>query len=768
MQKLLAVVFACTLIATPRVTILAQSPGTVEGVVRSASAEPLGFATVEVEGLHRRTLTDGRGHFRLELPAGEHSLVVRRIGYESRTRTVTVRSGQTVTVEFELPEAATVLPELVVTATREPQRLAETAASIAVASAADIDNVRPGHPSQIANRLAGVWINVTGGEGHMTAIRHPLTTDPVYLYLEDGIPIRSTGFFNHNALYEVNLPQAGGIEVMKGPATALYGSDAIGGVINVETRPPSQTPELSATVEGGRYGWMRFLGSASNTWRDHGLRADLNLTRTTGWRESTDYHRESGTLRWDYSAGSGLLKTVVSFSNIDQQTAGSSAISEDDYLNRPTVNYTPISYRRVQALRISTAYQRVTTRSLLTVTPFGRYNAMEILPNWTLTFDPAIWDTKNFSAGLLLRYRYDLEQLRTRLIAGADLDYSPGGRKEWAINPTREGKIFTSYTEGQPLYDYDVTFLGASPYIHSEFALVERLRLTAGLRFDVVGYDYTNHLSVVTEGRHRRPPSTSVSYTHASPKLGLTYSPAEAVSFFAAYRHGFRVPSENQLFRQGQAAQTVGLEPVKVNSYELGVRGQLLRRLRYDLAGYQMRKTDDIVGFTHPDGSQETLNAGQTRHRGVEAAVTLEVTPFLRLVGAYSYTEHRYIEWRPRANLDFSGKEMEQAPRTVASAVVDFAPDFLNGGNLSVELNHIGPYWMDAANTQRYDGHYLVSVRGSAVILPGAEVFFRILNLTDRRYAERAQYTAARGREFAPGMPRTVYAGIRYQLRRRG
>ena len=87
-----------------------------------------------------------------------------------------------------------------------------------------------------------MYVDVTNGEGHMTAIRQPLSTQPLYLYLEDGIPTRSTGFFNHNAMYEVNVPQSGGIEVFKGPGTALYGSDAVGGVINVLTRPAPLEP----------------------------------------------------------------------------------------------------------------------------------------------------------------------------------------------------------------------------------------------------------------------------------------------------------------------------------------------------------------------------------------------------------------------------------------------------------------------------------------------------------------------------------------------
>jgi outer membrane receptor protein involved in Fe transport len=90
-----------------------------------------------------------------------------------------------------------------------------------------------------------VYVSQLSGEGHSMAIRQPISTKPLYLYLEDGIPTRATGFFNHNALYEVNIPQSGGIEVLKGPGTASYGSDAIGGVVNVLTRPAPASPGAS-------------------------------------------------------------------------------------------------------------------------------------------------------------------------------------------------------------------------------------------------------------------------------------------------------------------------------------------------------------------------------------------------------------------------------------------------------------------------------------------------------------------------------------------
>lgn len=141
------------------------------------------------------------------------------------------------------------MDEVSVIGTREAQSINETALSIGVVKQQDIENIKPAHPSEIMQRIPGVHVNVTGGEGHMTAIRQPITTKAVYLYLEDGIPTRSTGFFNHNALYEINVPQSERIEVLKGPGSALYGSDAIGGVINVETKPSPLKAEADISSE---------------------------------------------------------------------------------------------------------------------------------------------------------------------------------------------------------------------------------------------------------------------------------------------------------------------------------------------------------------------------------------------------------------------------------------------------------------------------------------------------------------------------------------
>ena len=741
----------------------AQQPGSMRGTVTAAtSGAPLTDVDVFLEGSGRRALSNRDGRFVfVDLRPGTHVLVAERVGYGTVRREVEVRAGETADVRLTMEDQAISIPEVVVIASRDAKDLSEVAASVGVIGGSQIRETQPAHPSEIMGQVPGVYVNVTGGEGHMTAIRQPLSTDPLYLYLEDGVPTRSTGFFNHNALYEVNVPQADRIEVMKGPANAMYGSDAMGGVINVGTRAPTEETEGELSIEGGAFGFQRYLGSLSGTAGANGLRADANVTRTDGWRDGTAYDRYSGTLRWDRRLAGGSLRTVATYSSIDQKTAGSSAISRTDFESNPEVNYTPISFREVTALRFYSAFEKRVSSWTWSVTAFGRSNSMDILPNWSLTYDPAIWETSNASAGLLAKLRYDVPSTNASVTAGFDADYSPGSHFERTIVPNRVDGIFTSYADGEPIYDYDVTFRQLAPYLHAEVTAADRLHLSAGLRADLLGYDYDNHLSVETNGEHRRPTDASPSFRAVSPKLGVTFSATDGLDLFASYRRGFRAPSEGQLFRQGSATNTIGLDPVKADSWEVGLRGRAGGAVRYDVSGYWMPKSDDILDYRLPDGSTQAVNAGETLHKGVEVGVGVRIVDGLDIDVAYSVAEHTYEDWRPNETTDLSGNEQELAPNRIGNAALRIAPPAVPGALLTLEWSHLGPYWEDATNENEYEGHDLFHARASYDFTDRFQAFARLDNALDERYAERASFNAFRGEELAPGLPRTLYVGLR-------
>ena len=644
---------------------------------------------------------------------------------------------------FGEEDDVTKIEDVVVTGTREAEATKEVPQTVGIVKGEDIKEIKPSHPSEVMNRVPGVWIRQTTGEGHMTAIRQPLTTNPVYLFLEDGIPIRSTGFFNHNALYEINVPAADRIEVMKGPGTALYGSDAIGGAINVMTKAPSLTPEIEITPEAGSYGWNRVLATGSNTWDDFGVRLDLNNTHTNGWQEDTAYDRQAATLRSDYTPNATTsIKTVIAYSNIDGH-GESAGLSKADFETRPSFSYTTYNFRKVKAFRLSFDIEKEVSegKGLISVIPYYRTNRMDLHPGWWIfsiggnNYRGVDYTNKFQSFGLLGKYRYDFEPMRTRLVMGIDLDYSPGDFFERRTIVTRDTTTlrYTSYTYDTSTtnnFDFDAIFKGISPYIHVEASPVEKLRFTLGARYDDMSYDYDTRLAA----NANRPEDTKRTFSHPSPKAGLTYAVTEDASVFISYNHGFRVPSSGDLFRgsNGTASTSVNLQPIKIDSYETGIKtGFLDNKLTIDTSVYLMQKKDDIVSYAVTTGLSEKRNAGETEHKGIEVALGMKPIKEAGLDVSYSYSQQTYIDYRVSSTLSYSGKEIAAAPRQIVNTRLYYAPSFFNGGRVELEWIKLGEYWLDDANTEKYDGHDLLNVRASYKAAESWEIFARAINVTN-------------------------------------
>ncbi len=674
------------------------------------------------------------------------------------------------------------LDPITVTGTRERALLVETPASIGAISPDSIRQTAPLHPGQLLGQVPGVAVAVTNGEGHTTAIRQPFTTSPVYLFLEDGIPIRATGFFNHNALYEVNIPMAGGIEVVRGPGTALYGSDAIGGIVNILSRAPSGQSELALSGELGAFGTRRLMLSGGHAVSEGAFRADLNVTHTDGWRDRTGYDRQSGNFRLDRRVGAnGTVKAIVGVSKIDQETGANSALPFADYRDHPTRNNLSIAYRKVSAARISVEYAQTLGTGLLSFTPYFRDNSMELNGTFNLSSDPRIEVGHNVSYGVLAKWRKDLPAFRTRFITGVDFDHSPGSRREDNLLVTRSGSgantVYSAFTRGTRIYDYHVTFQSASPYGHLEFSPTRALRVTAGLRYDSLSYEMRNHLpagpvqaSVLGATRYYgQVAQDSSDFARLSPKLGATYALGGGAHLFASYNQGFRAPSEGQLYRAGNDASAVnavakaglllGLRPIKAEQMEVGLRGTVAN-WSYDFVAYDLVKRDDLVSQRDLATNISTnVNAGKTGHRGFEAGLGVALGRQLRLDTALSYARHRYLNW-VTATANFSGREIESAPRVLANTRLTWVP---NGRTMAqVEWIRIGSYWLEAGNSAvfgKYPGHDLLNLRASFAFSRHWSAFGRVINALDRRFADSAS-VSSNTPVFSPGLPRAFYAGV--------
>lgn len=763
-RAVLLVVLAVSLAVPGRALGQDYDSDTATGrVIDEQSGQGLSGAVIRLLDQRLTVISDGNGFFRL--PASTtwpDTLSVRLLGYRPLLLPIQEQGPQRAEWVVSMVREPVAMDAITISATREERMGSELPEAIDRIGADAIASMNPAHPSRIANRIPGVWINATEGEGHMTAIRQPLSLLPQYLYLENGIPTRSTGFFNHNALFEVNIPQASSIEIIKGPGTALHGSDAIGGVVNVETGSIPSESGGSLTAEAGSFGFRRALATAAVVGERDAFRLDVNATDSDGWRRGTAYNRQSATLAWRRSTGpSSRLHTVATATRVEQHPAGIAAISTEDYESDPRTHYTPISFRNVSAFRLSAAWSKWSGSSLYSITPYFRYSAMELLPNWALTFDPAVWETSNWSTGLQARWHWFDRSETIRTIVGMDAEWSPGQRTETEVEADRVSSIFVDYQETALQYDYDVTFQQIAPFLHAEWTPSSKLRASAGLRLDLAGYDYENHLGPLESGRHQRPASQRVTYSQLSPKAGVTYDVIDGLTAVASYRHAFRVPSERQVFRQGAARSSIGLKPVRANNVEAGLRWYGNDALTLEVTGYVLIKDDDIVTFNYEDGSRGSVNTGQTRHQGIESGLTLRPLPFFAASLAWTIAEHTYEAWITELDQDFSGNEMELAPRHLVHAEVVLNTPGPVDGELALSWHRVGSYWMNPDNTVRYDGHNLLHLRWSVSITDRWTVLGRVGNLGDTLYAQRALTNAFRGDEWAPGLPRNVNVAIR-------
>ncbi|WP_406828270.1 TonB-dependent receptor [Microbulbifer sp. ARAS458-1] len=681
-----------------------------------------------------------------------------------------------------LPDNA--LEQVIVTATREAKTRSELAESVGVISEEALEHIAPAHPADALNRVAGVHVNNLGGEGHMTSIRQPISTAGVYLFLEDGIPTRPTGFFNHNGLYEINVPQSAQLEVTKGPASALYGSDAIGGVINAVTKAAPDAAEFSINGELGADGWQRALISGGNKLGESSaFRLDLNSTASEGFREEADYTRTSMSGRLDSQFAEGWdSKTVLSYSTIDQ--SGVSGLEEEDYRNNVQKNlyHGDIGGRDIEAFRLSSELSYTPDeKSLITATPFVRHNTSAMMPSWMVTYDPNIRDTEFSSYGLLLKYRRDFDG--GEVIVGVDADYTPSEYREERITATQDGEYFVDYARtGELTYHFEAEQTSVSPYVHAEFAPSANWLLSAGLRYDVFEVDYEDQLGTPnTDPSHFRPASQSRDYDNLSPKLGAVYKLSDSHQLYASYRRAFRAPTVGTLFRPGSSEGTTELEPVTSVSQEIGLRGIVAERVNYEVAVYDMTTENDIVSYisnTDEGNDRKTTNAGETSHQGVEVSVQAPVGQQWQLGVSYAamrqqYEDYSYVFSRfdpscfcmVSENLNFAGNDISRAPESLANVTLAYTPEWLTGLRMELEWSHMGDYYTDETNTQQYAGHELFNLRATHDVGEDLSVYARLSNITDERYSTyTSNQVGDEDLSYRPGLPRSLFAGVRYRF----
>jgi iron complex outermembrane recepter protein len=656
--------------------------------------------------------------------------------------------------------------DILVTASRVQEDALKMPMSWSSVSQETLTLVDPVHINEIMQRVPGAWISRGNGQESIISLRSPVLTGSgscgAFFSAADGISLRAPGFCNVNQLFDSNFEQAGRIEVIRGPATALYGSSAMHGVINVISAAPTEEVDSLLSLEGGPDHYFRAKYRYSDTVGRNGISVSTNATHDGGYKDNSGYDQQKAIVRHDYSGQDWDFRTVLDTANLKQDTAGyiqgyKSYKDGDSRKDNPNPN----AYRDAWSVRLYSAASVALNKSnSLTITPYLRVNDMQFLQHF-LAWQP---EEKNAHSSLGLRTTVNTDAGVLRWTNGMDLEYTDATLKE-----TQD----EDFSPNQPIgvhYDYQVDASVAALYSQLRTQFDSPWELDAGVRFEYTNYDYNNRTGdgapcepSADACRFYRPADREDDFSNWSMNIGASYTINEDNVVYVRYAHGFRAPEATELYRLQSGQQTADLDSEKIDNVELGLRGYWRRNTRYDIAVYYMNKEDVIF----QDADRQNVSGAKTNHYGAEMSVDVLLGDNWSVGIDANYASHTYdnsIELLGSSG-DINGNDIDTSPKAFGSARLgwDFSELVDRNSRAELEWVYMDSYYLDPQNEHQYNGHSLLNLRITSDLTPRWSAGLRLTNLLDVEYAERADYGFGEYRYFV-GQPRGAYVQVNYQF----
>lgn len=743
-------------------------------IIDAETKEPIIGASVHcLAGCSCGCATNAIGEFELEPRANCcASFEVSFIGYQPAI----IHVGQPITVVY-LQQDNSPMQAVVVTANREGVKRSLAPVAITSISSKMIQDAKPVTVDQVLNKVSGVYMVNLGNEQHSMSIRQPMTTKSLFLYLEDGIPIRTTGLFNHNALLEMNMAAVKSIEVIKGPSSSLYGSEAIGGVVNFITVAPTAIPVVKLSLQANNIGYKRTdLQTAFSKGKWGFAVSGYYADKRNSFIEYTDFHKANLTARIDYrfNEKTSLLNSITWIDYYSDMIGG---IDSSRFVNKSFGSNYTFTYRKVNAIRYRSTlshnwneHSKTTTSLVFRDNNIGQNPAYAIKDDyrrlssgtWTGQKELAhgeINEVSFNSYALIIQHRQNLNWKKAVFIGGLNIDMSPSRYSAEYIR-IRKDSVSGTYTGYQTMdsmlthYKSDINNYAA--FANFEFNPVERLRVVASLRYDLFHYDFNNYLQ---PSSYSGSPDTINDFKRVSPKIGFTYNFSPATGIYANYSEGFVPPQVTEMYKGVKVPE---LKPSVFYNYEVGGWAELIKgKLSTDISVYQLEGTNEIISVRMDDGSSQNRNAGKTRHTGIELGLNASPVKSISFRFSSAFSKHRFTEFVEKG-VSYNDNEMNGAPRWIHNAEIWWRPAFVNRLRLGAEWQKIGSYYMDPLNTVKYEGYDVFHVR-AGYKWKAMELWVNMMNVADKYYA----YTSSKGSagySYTPAEPRHFNIGISYDF----
>jgi iron complex outermembrane recepter protein len=566
------------------------------------------------------------------------------------------------------------------------------------------------------------------------------------------------------------------VEVLKGPASVVYGYVEPGGAINLVTKKPLDNPLYNVDLSIGSYDFYRpnidFSGPLTS---DKALRYRLNLAYQSAdsFRDFVDGERVFAAPVFDFKIGDRTNLSVNTNYFYDRSTVdrGIVAIGDgvadlpiDRFLGEPDdfkrIEQFSIGYRLEHKfndnLKIRNGFQYLQNNESIFNT-----NAAE-LDEETGNLFRDYFDSENkykiYAMQTDLTSEFKTGSIEHQLLFGFDLQRNTIDGFFRTPSDAFDTSIEDRQTPSINIFDpiYNVSSPDLSSFIFSRddltttdslgiflqdlIAFTDNLKFLIGGRFDTITQKLDDDLN---------DSESSESNNAFSPRVGLVYQPIKPVSLYAIYSRSF-APNT------GIGEDGSLLEPTKGTQYEVGIRNEFNSSLSATLAAYEITKTN--IETTNPEDPAFSIAVGEQRSRGIELDVLGKISPGWNVIGSYSYTNAEITE----SNEFSSGNKVANVPRNKASlwTTYEFQKGSLQGLGLGLGLFYVDSRQGDLDNSFELADY----TRTDAAIYYKRNNWragINIQNLFDIRYFETGEI----GRTTViPGTPLTVVGSFNIDL----
>ena len=651
------------------------------------------------------------------------------------------------------------VPAVVVTATRTPRPLNDVPESVSVITSAQIEATPATTIDGVLRRTPSVDLPLSS-----TNEQHP--TDTIVsmrglsgirsLVLLDGIPINDP-FFGYVQWSEVPLETVDRVEVVRGGGATLWGNYAMGGVINIVTRPITQTG-LVAEAAGGSRNTDRSDGHAAYAGDGYGLGLDVGVSHSAGYLEQLQGYRGPVDANTSFTAHTLALSGDVSLApNLTVRTRLSAYDNNQDFLTHlqtneqhdlrgtGTMTWKPNEGGSVALTVFDTSGRFITNN---TNNPAGvDPTQAEYVQNSHLT------QVNELGASLVWTQVFS-GPLRS-LSAGADY-HGIRGTDDATIYGETGGYIRTDSGAG------DQRFLGG--FVQADLRPVSRLQVLLSVRYQDF-YNY-NGLDNTPGGLGSNVPSRHDS--DVDPRLSIRYQLPYGFALRGAGYRAFRAPTLDNLYRAASVPGYIlygnaSLAPETLDGGEIGFdyfKGPIrFQGTAYDSYVSNLITYQNLPGDTLPAGFSQgarLINAGSARSRGFEAELTWRLARGLDTILGYTYADS--VITRNPADPASVNTQQPGIPKNRVIAGIDWTAPY--GIRVSPRLRYVSRTNGDPDGVFHTDSNVIVDLGVTAPVRQGVDAFVQVENIFNARYiGTNDGFTAP-----LYGRPLTAVFGMRLKL----